>query len=262
VLGVAPVIGPLLGGAVLSIASWRGVFAVLSLFGCLLLLAVLRLVPESLSRERRRPGGLRNAAVSLGSLLGRRVFLGYQLSLGFSAAALFTYVSGSSFVFEGLHGVAPATYSLIFGVNAGGMLSSGVLFGRLALRWRLNTLLSLGLGIAASGAMLQVILVLTVGETFAGTWVTLFVVVVGIGFVGPSVMSIGQSIARDAAGAGSALMGGLQFMLAAAASPIVGFFGQTSSLPMASIMLVALAGSVCSLLVLARPWEGHGEPRS
>ncbi|MEU0649657.1 multidrug effflux MFS transporter [Streptomyces umbrinus] len=260
VLGVAPVVAPVLGGALLSVASWRLIFVVLSGVGAVLLVAVLRQVPESLPEERRRPGGLRNTLREMRSLAGRRAFLGYQLTLGFTSAALFSYISGSSFVFEELHGVTPTMYSLIFAVNAAGMLSAGFTFGRLSSRCWLNTLLIFGVGIAAVGASLQVALVLTVGETLAGTWVCLFVVVVGVALVIPSVMSIGQAIARDSAGAGSALLGGVQFLLGAAASPVVGFFGEASSRPMALIMLFAMAGAAVSLFGLARPWHGHGEP--
>ncbi|MEU3892309.1 multidrug effflux MFS transporter [Streptomyces sp. NPDC029041] len=259
-VSVAPIAAPVLGGAVLSVASWRMIFVVLSVIGLVLLILVLRKVPESLPVERRRPGGLRITLLSMGSLVRSRVFVGYQLTLGFCGAALFIYASGSSFVFEGLLGLSPTIYSLIFAANAVGMLVAGLVFGRLSARWHLNTLLTLGVGVAAMGSVLQVVLVITLGETIAGTWVSLFLVVVGAALVVPSTMSIGQAIARDAAGAGSACLGAAQFLLGGAISPIVGLLGEGSSLPMALIMLLVMVCSVCSLLVLARPWEGHGEP--
>jgi DHA1 family bicyclomycin/chloramphenicol resistance-like MFS transporter len=260
IMGIAPIAAPILGGAVLSVASWRAVFIVLAVLGVLLLLGVLRKVPESLPPERRDRDGIASTFNAMGTLLKHRAFLGYALTLGFSAAALFTYIAGSSFVFEDLHGVSASMYSLIFASNAFGMLIAGAFFSRLAPRVRLNTLLTVGVAIATSGALAQVVLRLVLGETLAGTWISLFVTITGVGLVFPATMSIGQALARHASGAASAVLGGLQFLLGALASPLVGLFGTGSSLPMALIMLIATACATLALLALARPWQGGGEP--
>ncbi|MGW7243481.1 hypothetical protein [Streptomyces sp. NPDC054804] len=118
----------------------------------------------------------------------------------------------------------------------------------------------MGVGIALLGALAQVLLLVTAGETLAGTWVTLFVTAGGIGLVFPSGMSIGQAVGRTAPGAASALLGGLQFLFGALAAPLVGIFGEDGSRPMALIMLTSLTAAALALLVLARPWEGRGEP--
>ncbi|MDQ0583987.1 multidrug effflux MFS transporter [Streptomyces rishiriensis] len=263
VMGVAPIAAPVLGGAILGVSTWRAVFAVLAVLGGLLVLAVVRGVPESLPPERRRSGGFLNTFRAMGTLLGRRAFMGYVLAVALVAAALFAYISGSSFVFENLHGVSSTTYSLIFATNAVGMLLAGAVFARLAGRGvRLNTLLAAGVGVVLAGALGQVLVVLSVGESLVGTWVTLFVTTAGVGLVFPSGMSIGQSVGRMAPGAASALLGGLQFLFGALASPLVGLFGEDSSLPMALIMLIAATGAVLALVGLARPWQGHGETAS
>jgi DHA1 family bicyclomycin/chloramphenicol resistance-like MFS transporter len=260
VMGLAPIVAPVLGGAILSVSTWRAVFAVLTVLGVLLLLAVVRAVPESLPPERRHSGGLARTFRAMGTLLGRRAFMGYVLVIALVSAALFAYISGSSFVFENLHGVSSAVYSLIFATNALGMLIAGAVFSRLAGRGvRLNTLLAAGVGVCALGALAQVLLVLTVGETMAGTWITLFVAISGIGLIFPAGMSIGQAVGRTAPGAASALLGGFQFFFGALASPLVGLFGEDSSLPMALIMLIAVAAAGFALVGLVRPWLGHGE---
>lgn len=70
VFGVAPIIVPSIGSAVLRVADWRGVFVVLAVVGALIALAVVLRLPETLPPERRNPGGLRriagNATVSGG----------------------------------------------------------------------------------------------------------------------------------------------------------------------------------------------------
>ncbi|HWG23927.1 multidrug effflux MFS transporter [Actinospica sp.] len=260
IMGIAPIAAPVLGGLVLSISTWRAVFVVLAALGIVLLLGVLRAVPESLPPERRHGGGIGSTFRAMGSLVRFRAFMGYVLTLGFAAAALFSYIAGSSFVFEDIHGVSASVYSLIFATNAVGMLVGGFCFSRLAHRVRLNKLLTAGVVIATIGTSAQVALRLLVGETLAWTWITLFVSIGAIGLIFPSTMSIGQGLGRRAPGAASALLGGFQFLLGALASPLVGVFGTTSSLPMAAIMLISMACACLALFGLARPWEGNGEP--
>ncbi len=49
--GVAPVIAPALGGVILSFATWRMVFVILTLFGVSMVIGSLFKVPESLELE-------------------------------------------------------------------------------------------------------------------------------------------------------------------------------------------------------------------
>ncbi|KAB2388440.1 multidrug effflux MFS transporter [Actinomadura montaniterrae] len=259
ILGVAPVAAPVLGGAILSVSTWRAVFAALCVVGALLLAGVLAKVPESLPPERRHAGGLAGTFRAMGRLARDRPFMGNVLVLGLASAALFTYISGSSFVFERIHGVSAGVYSLIFAVNAAGILTAGTAFGRLARRVRLNTLLTCALSVSSAGALAQVLAVAVIGESFAATWITLFVTVWGVGMLVPATMSLAQNLGRAAPGAASALLGGLQFGFGALAAPLVGLFGESSSAPMAVIMLVALMLALLALAVLVRPRRGHGE---
>ncbi|MEV0785993.1 hypothetical protein AB0I52_24175 [Streptomyces sp. NPDC050423] len=179
--------------------------------------------------------------------------------LGFTSAALFAYISGSSFVFESVHGVSATVYSLIFASNAVGMLIAGVTFARLSRRVRMNTLLIAGLTVSGAGAVALLVVPALAGETLAATWICLFVTMAGIGLVFPATMSIGQTLGRVAPGAASALLGGLQFLFGALAAPLVGVFGEDSGTPMAVIVLTALALAGLALILLARPWLSHGE---
>ncbi|MFG3142318.1 multidrug effflux MFS transporter [Streptomyces sp. NPDC048211] len=259
ILGIAPIAAPVIGGAVLSLSTWRAVFVVLAVLGALLVFAVVKKVPETLPPERRHGGGLGGTFRTMGTLLKHRAFMGYVLVLGFTSAALFAYISGSSFVFQNVHGVSPTAYSLIFASNAVGMLIAGVTFARLSVRVRLNTLLVAGLGISGIGAVALLVLPPVAGENLAVSWICLFVAISGIAVIFPSTMSIGQSLGRSAPGAASALIGGLQFLFGAAASPLVGLFGEDSATPMAAVILISLALAGVCLVLLARPWLSHGE---
>nr|WP_279628490.1 multidrug effflux MFS transporter [Streptomyces swartbergensis] len=257
VMGLAPVTAPVLGGAILSVTSWRAVFVVLAFFGVLLFLAALFGVRESLPPQRRRQGGVTITFRAMGRLLGHRAFLGCMLTLAFSSAALFSYIAGSSFVFENHYAVSATRYSLIFATNAAGMLLAGWSFGTLSRKLSVGSLLTAGVAVALAGMLLQVALLAGDGAGLAGTWACLFVTLFGIGMVFPAGMTLGQSLGRKASGAASALLGGVEFLLGALASPLVGVFSTGSPLPMAVIMLSAILCAALALLFLARPWKTH-----
>jgi DHA1 family bicyclomycin/chloramphenicol resistance-like MFS transporter len=262
ILGVVPVAAPVLGGAVLAVASWRVIFLVEAGAGLLLVAAILAWVPESLPPSRRKRGGIAGTFKAMAALAARRELIGYALTQSFSTAALFTYIAGATFVFQNGYGVSTTGYSLIFAANALGMLLVSALFGMLSARLRVNTLLTIAVGTSAVGSALLVTVLLAGGGGIAATWIFLAVILAGIGMVTPSATTIGQVLGRDSAGSASAILGGLPFILGAAVSPLVGAVGTHSPLPMALIMLTALCCAALSLACLARPWHGHGEPRT
>ncbi|MFC4114184.1 multidrug effflux MFS transporter [Nonomuraea zeae] len=253
---MAPVVAPVLGGAILGVGSWRLVFAALAGFGVLLIAGILAWVPESLPAERRRSGGVTGVVKAIAMLAGRPALVGYVLASSCTGAALFTYIAGSTFVFQDVYGLSAARYSLVFAVNALGMLASSLLFGRLSARVRADTLLVAGLSVAGTGTAALVVSLVTTGGSFAATWACLFVTVTGLGTALPATTTIVQSLGHDAPGAASGLLGGSQFILGAAASPLSGLFGDGRTISMAAIMLAAFGLAALSLF-LARGARGR-----
>jgi Bcr/CflA subfamily drug resistance transporter len=259
VLGVAPIVAPVLGGAVLSVSTWRVIFVVLAVIGVLLLFAVLLRVPETLPRDRRAGGGPGGTLRTMRRLAGRRALLGYVLTAAFSSAVLFSYIAGASFVLQDGYGASPAQFGLIFAANAAGMLAAGAAFGALSRRVRLGTLLAAHVTIAFAGTLAHVLLLAAGLGGLAVTCACLFVTLFGLGGVFPACMTLAQMLGRDASGATSALLGAVQFLLGALASPLAGLAGTSSAVPLALIMLAAATCSAAALLAVARPWQGPGE---
>jgi DHA1 family bicyclomycin/chloramphenicol resistance-like MFS transporter len=243
------VAAPVLGGAILGIGSWRLVFAALAGFGVLLIAGLLAWVPESLPADRRQSGGVTGVVKAIAMLAGRHALVGYVLASSFTGAALFTYIAGSTFVFQNVYGLSATGYSLVFATNALGMLASSVLFGRLSARVRVDTLLVAGLAVAGAGTAVLVASLVTTGGSFATTWACLFVTVAGLGTALPATTTIVQSLGHDAPGAASGLLGGSQFILGAAASPLSGLLGD-GTVSMAAIMLAAFSLAGLSLILV------------
>jgi DHA1 family bicyclomycin/chloramphenicol resistance-like MFS transporter len=253
VTGVAPIAGPVLGGAVLTLTSWRGIFIGVAVLGLLLLLLTSLGLQETLPAEHRRQGGMRDTGNALRGLFANRRFLGYALVTGLMSGAVFSYVAGSPFVLQNIYGASPQLYGAIFGCNAVGMVVASQINGWLVGRTSPRVLLRAGLlGSATGGIML-------LGATVAGTlgvWsvvLPLMLLMTSAGFVLPNTMALGLAEQSRAAGSASALMGVFQFTSGAAIAPLVGIAGKSSALPMAIAIATLSAGALTAMTTLTRP---------
>jgi len=122
ITGVAPVAAPLIGGGLTLITDWRGVFGVLAGIGGLLLIAILIWVPESLRPENRLAQGIGAVFRQAGILFRDPVFVRYSLVGAAAGAAFFSYISMTSLVLQGEYHVNPVFFSVLFGINAVGLI--------------------------------------------------------------------------------------------------------------------------------------------
>ncbi len=256
--GVAPVVAPLIGGQVLRVTDWRGVFVVLTGVGTALTLLVWRRLPETLDPDKRHSGGTVEALRTMRSLLADRVFTGYMIAGGFAFAALFAYISASPFVIQEIYGASPQTFSLLFGVNSVGLIAAGQLNGKVLVgRVSLNKVLAIGL--AALTVAATALLLMTTGvfgdvglfPVAAG----LFVLMSTMGLVMPNTQSLALTRTPHAAGSASALLGTTSFLIGAVASPLVGIAGEDTAVPMAVVQLACALAAIACFVGLCRPWQ-------
>jgi MFS transporter, DHA1 family, multidrug resistance protein len=250
--GLAPILAPVVGGQLLHVTDWRGVFVVLAGFGAALFLAAAVGLRETLAPERRHGGGLRSTLTTFAALLGERRFRGYVLSCGLAFAAMFAYIAGSPFVLQDIHGVSEQAFGAAFGVNAAGILALSAVGGRLVGRVGPARLLAVGLGQQALGALgLFVAVVADAG--LAPLLAALFLVVSSIGLVLPNASALALADHPRTAGSASALLGLCQYVFGAVAAPFVGVGGTDTALPMAIVIVAcSLAASAAYRLLAGR----------
>jgi len=258
VSGVAPIAAPVLGGQLLRVTSWRGVFVALAVYGTLAGLAVLLFVRESLPATRRRAGSAAATLASFRVLLGDRRVVACVLAAGLLFAAMFAYISGSTFVLQDLYGLSPQGFSGVFGANSVAIVASVQVAGRLAGsgRVRPERLLAIGLVTAMAGTgVLLASALLDVG--LAGILTGLVVTVIGVGLVLPSATTLTLADHPEHAGSASALLGTAQFLVGAGVAPLVGLAGSRSAVPMASAMAASV---VLGAVVFTVLWRTAARP--
>ncbi|MEV5102953.1 multidrug effflux MFS transporter [Streptomyces massasporeus] len=256
--GVAPIVAPLIGGQILRVTDWRGVFAVLTVIGVLIGALVWTRLPETLAPAERHSGGVGEALRSMRGLLADRSFTGYMLTGGFAFAALFAYISASPFVIQEIYGASPQTFSLLFGVNSVGLVVVGQINGKILVgRVSLDRVLGVGLAIVITAATALLLMSLGVfGEVgLVPVAAALFVLMSAMGVTLPNTQALALMRTKHAAGSASALLGTTSFLIGAIASPLVGVAGEDTALPMAVVQLAAALVALACFMGMCRPWK-------
>jgi DHA1 family bicyclomycin/chloramphenicol resistance-like MFS transporter len=260
--GTAPIVAPLIGGQVLRVTDWRGVFVVLTVIGVLLTALVWARLPETLPAAERHTGGVGEALRSMRGLLADAPFTGYMLTGGFAFAALFAYISASPFVIQEIHGASAQTFSLLFGLNSVGLVAAGQLNGKVLVgRVPLERVLCVGLGIVVLAATALLLMSLGVFGTtgLVPVAAALFVLMTAMGITLPNTQALALLRTRQAAGSASALIGASSFLIGAVVSPLVGIAGEHTAVPMAVVQLSAALVAVGCFGALCRPGRTRTE---
>lgn len=238
--GVAPILAPIIGGEVLNYTSWKGVFGLLSIFGIIMIIGIYYALEETLPTNRRSRGGLVNTLRTFGKLLKDAGFMGYVMTQGFVMASMFAYISGSSFVMQGIYGLSVREYSLMFAINGLGIVIAGQIAGRLAHRFSARGLLNTGLSMSGLGAVLLLVTVFA-KLPLVFVLVGLFLVVSSVGLITTTASSLALDKQGERAGSASAMLGTTSFLFGGIVAPLVGLGGEGTAAPMVIIIAVMVA---------------------
>ncbi|WP_158562874.1 multidrug effflux MFS transporter [Marinitenerispora sediminis] len=248
IIGLAPILAPVFGGQLMLVTSWRGIFVTLAILGAGLFAVAWFVLRESLPPERRRADGPLAVVGVFVRLFRDRVFLALMLTQALASAGLFGYVSGFSFVAQNVYGTSAQTFSLLFGLNGVGMVVFSQVNAYLAGRVAERAVLMGALAVSAA-ASLGLVAATLAGWPFAVTCVLLFAIMCSLSFSMPTTTSLALGRYPLNAGSASALLGTVQFLVGASASPLVGLAGEDSALGMVLVIMVGLVGAFLVNLV-------------
>ncbi|MEX3447276.1 multidrug effflux MFS transporter [Staphylococcus warneri] len=235
--GVAPVIAPAIGGVILSLAVWRMVFIILTVFGILMVIGSLTKVPESLQDDEKDSDGIKEMFKNFKHLIETPKFVLPMLIQGFSFIMLFTYISASPFIIQKIYGMSALQFSIMFAAIGITLIISSQLVGVLVDRIERRQLLKIVTYIQVLGVVIVAITPLN--------HLSFWILVIGfIILVAPvtAVASLGFSIAMDEStrgrGSASSLLGLVQFLLGGLMSSLVNVMGEHNVIPYVVIISI------------------------
>lgn len=236
--GVFPVLAPVFGGVIIAIANWQMTFWVLAVLGLILFVSVLLALPETLPAEKAQVADHPSVVGGFAQLFKQREFVLYALTQAFMTAALFAYISGSSFVLQKIFGMSVTTFGIVYAINGAGIALMSSLAGRWAVKFGEYRALRWFIRAGFLGGLLLFVTALLPKSL----WLILpplFLVVTTVGGIISLTTALGMQGQQQNAGSASALLGLARYALGGLMSPIVGLFGQHTYMPMA-ILIVAV----------------------
>ena len=243
VMGLAPILAPLLGGWLVTHLGWRSIFVLLLVYGVSALLAVYFGLPETHDTRHEPPLRLVRVLTDYASLLKSRSFLGYTLVGGLVFAGMFAYISGSPFIFIELYGVPADLFGWAFGINAVGYVLFSQINARLLKTRSLTGVLRRATYMPAAAGLSLLLFGVAGGLSLPVVMAGFFLYVASLGFIGPNAMASALATHGQMAGKASALMGSIQFGLATLAGGVVGLLHDGSARPLMAVMALCGVGA-------------------
>ena len=253
IMGLAPILAPMLGGLLLTLGGWRLNFWALAVFGLGCGLATLLWLKETRSAETAAQAASENPLKAYLALLRQPRLVGYALAGGLNGAALFAYISASPELLIETYGIAPSHFGWVFGLNAAGVIGASQVNRYLLRRSTPDQVLARASVVAVlAGVALAAAAITGFGERWS-VLPLLFLLLASYGFMQGNTMAGALSVDPRRAGSTSALMGGASFGVGALAASLTGAFHDGTPRPMAIVMLLAMVGSALALRTLALP---------
>jgi MFS transporter, DHA1 family, multidrug resistance protein len=254
VMGAAPILAPMLGGWMLQVGSWRGIFWFQAAFAAICIVAVVRGLRETRDPAHVQPLRVRGVASTYLRLLADTRLLFPVLAGAFGMGGMFAYIAGSPFVLMGLYGLSEHQYAMVFGLNAFGLIAAAQLNGWWLRRLCPNEVLARSFWIppAAGVFLLGVGLLETVPLVLllAG----LFLYVASLGLIIPNTGAMAMADQGRVAGAASALLGATSFAVGTLSGLAVSLVDAQGALPLTAILCASgvLCGAFCLTLLRRR----------
>lgn len=236
---IAPILAPVLGGVVISLTSWRGIFVILALWGAVLLRSGWKM-GESLPGEKRLKMPIIKSFGCFAGVVRNRKFLVMTLLLAFASAVIFSYISASPFLFQNHFGLTPMRYGLCFACNAVGLVAGSALVMRAGntkgvLRWGCC-------GLLAACTLTSCALLLA--WPFLLFEAMLFLMIFCCGVLIPLTTTLALDAEPDNKGVAAALLGSLSFLAGGIVAPLVGLGDM-----LVSTVILFMSGAIVSLLL-------------
>ena len=249
VMGLAPLVAPLIGGVLETYFDWRAIFVVMALIGLECLALVWWYLPETLKERATEPVSLVSVLKSYRILLSERSYLAHLSIVAFAYAGLFAWISGATFVLQELYALTPITFAAAFAAGSTGFLLGTTIAARLVIRLGLSRIIGLGCVALSIGGVAMATATALGLDTALTVVLSAAVYLFGLGLALPQAMAAALTPFPERAGAASSLLGFVQQSAASLCGALVGAWLGASAWPIAAPMaLLGLAALAVWLL--------------
>lgn len=249
--GVITVLAPVVGGQLLRITDWRGIFFILGIVSVIVSVNVIFGIKETLPVAERTESGLKNTIINFGNLFKDKVFIGYTFTQGLIFGGFFGYLSASPFVLQDIYGLSAQEYSYSFAINATGVLIATFIADKFVMRCGEKRILAFVLNVSLLSSLLLLLSILFNGSVIL-LLVAFFLVFSCMGVISMLSNSLAMQSQERNAGSASALLGLVPFVIGAVTAPLVGVGGGDTAVPMAVVIVACNVGAFGCLKKLVR----------
>jgi len=247
IMALAPMLGPMIGGALDMAFGWRAGFWLYTALGVGVLLFTWGDMGET---NTSRSATFRAQLRLYPHLFCSRRFWGYSACVAFSIGGFYSFVTGAPLVAAAWFDLSPAMVGLGIGIITGGFMLGNFITGRMAQRVRLLTLILIGRVISCIGPALGLSL-FWAGQ--GSEWVffgAAICVGLGNGLTVANASAGLMSVRPDLAGSAAGLSGALTVALGAVLTSMTGVLVQPETAPFTvlGMMLTASALALISAL--------------
>ncbi|EJN6462187.1 multidrug effflux MFS transporter [Campylobacter upsaliensis] len=236
---LAPMLSPSFGGFLIEYFSWHSIFATLFGLGILLFLLIFFALKESAPHLKRQKFSHKETLKSYRFVLKDKPFILYVSCASLVLAAMFAYITGSSFVFINFFGLSERDFGLLFGINALGFVIFANINAKMVQKIPSEKILFYALII-----MLISTLILFVNSLIKPNFwlfeLSIFTSIALLGFIAPNTTTLAMARFKDHSGTASAVLGTSQFALAGVISFIVSAVGANTPVILALVMLICV----------------------
>ena len=241
-MSIAPLIAPILGGAILLILDWHYIFVFLGLITLISAGLFYLKIPETLAPENRHPLALKSALSNYYRLLRNPLVMGHILTGAFHFTGMITFITGSAYVYIEFYGVSEQMFGILFALNMIAMMLATTINTRYIDKVGAKRVSEQALKAVLICSTIMIILTFFDKPPLAILIMPIIIFVGSLGILGGGLMAGAMQHAGNLNGSVTALAGTTRFSLGAVGGILVSALHNDSFVPMLGIM------AVCGLL--------------
>lgn len=255
VMGVAPLIAPSVGSFFITHGDWYVIFYFLASFALFVGILIRIFLPETNPYMHQNKLQMRVIAKDYLEVLKNKMFLGYTIAASLAMSIMFAYISSASFVFMTYYKLDASTFSILFAINASGIISGSIINGAVTKRFnyiKVAKVASIALCIIALSILSAVYFI--EGLNYKWLVASLFSILFCIGFIMPNATTASLAPFTKNAGTASALSGAIRMGFGALVAAMIGLFQGETPVTLYCVILIL---AVCAMILMQMKFKSE-----